>query len=268
MQELTRALQALHNIEVWGGFKAQRNAGALHPWQSRDGRLQRLLPIGTWRLPIAAWRRPVAAQRLPGRRDSWRRHTVGVERGCSRHAWLLEALWAIATLAHMTSLNSIASSLRAGGENVTCGREAEASLSVHEFDQHWAPDFNQEPIFVRAGLLLVALHYCHSNGTASLSYLWRAARARLGTRDVHPSTWQALATYDLPELSCCQLHAAPLLGLILNMHIMSHPGLSMPWSLCVLSQHHAIGLQTDCLVTVLAPDWLRLLDSHVYALWP
>lgn len=145
VQELTWALQALHNIEVWGGSKAQRDAGALHPWQSRDGRLQRLLPIGTWRLPIAARRRPVAAQRLPGRRDSWRRHTVGVERGCSRHAWLLEALWTIATLAHMTSLNSIASSLRAGGENVTCGREAEASLSVHEFDQHWASDFNQEP---------------------------------------------------------------------------------------------------------------------------
>ena len=36
---------------------------------------------------------------------------------------------------------------------------------------------------------------------------------------------------------------------------------------CTLSQHHAIGLQTDCMVTVLAPV-VRLLDSHVYALWP
>ncbi len=33
----------------------------------------------------------------------------------------------------------------------------------------------------------------------------------------------------------------------------------------LLSQHHAIGLQTDCMVTVLAP-WLRLLDSHAYVI--
>ena len=36
---------------------------------------------------------------------------------------------------------------------------------------------------------------------------------------------------------------------------------------CMPSQHHAIGLQTGCMVTVLAPV-VRLLDSHVYALWP
>ena len=33
------------------------------------------------------------------------------------------------------------------------------------------------------------------------------------------------------------------------------------------SQHHAIALQTDCMVLVLAPV-VRLPDSHVYALWP
>ena len=38
--------------------------------------------------------------------------------------------------------------------------------------------------------------------------------------------------------------------------------------LCMLSQHHAIELQTDCMVTMLAPVPLRLLDSRVYALWP
>ena len=40
-----------------------------------------------------------------------------------------------------------------------------------------------------------------------------------------------------------------------------HPGLSMPLCLlqCKLSQHHAIGLQTDCMVTVPAPV-VRLLD--------
>ena len=39
--------------------------------------------------------------------------------------------------------------------------------------------------------------------------------------------------------------------------------------LCMLSQHHdhAVGLQTDCMVVVLAPV-VRLLDSHVYTLWP
>ena len=31
--------------------------------------------------------------------------------------------------------------------------------------------------------------------------------------------------------------------------------------------HHAIGLQTDCMVVVPAPV-VRLPDSHVYALWP
>ena len=37
----------------------------------------------------------------------------------------------------------------------------------------------------------------------------------------------------------------------------------MPWP----SQHHAIGLQTDCMVVV-PPHVVRLPDSHVYALWP
>ena len=37
--------------------------------------------------------------------------------------------------------------------------------------------------------------------------------------------------------------------------------------LCMPSQHHAIGLQTDCMVVVPAPV-VRLPDSHVYALWP
>ena len=36
---------------------------------------------------------------------------------------------------------------------------------------------------------------------------------------------------------------------------------------CKLSQHHAIGLQTDCMVVVPAPV-VRLPDSYVYALWP
>ena len=33
------------------------------------------------------------------------------------------------------------------------------------------------------------------------------------------------------------------------------------------SQHHAIGLQTDCMLVVPGP-LVRLPDSHVYALWP
>ena len=37
--------------------------------------------------------------------------------------------------------------------------------------------------------------------------------------------------------------------------------------LYMLSQHRAIGLQTDCMVVVPAPV-VRLPDSHVYALWP
>ena len=37
--------------------------------------------------------------------------------------------------------------------------------------------------------------------------------------------------------------------------------------LCMPSQHHAIGLQTDCMVLVPWP-MLRLPDSHLDALWP
>ena len=37
--------------------------------------------------------------------------------------------------------------------------------------------------------------------------------------------------------------------------------------LCMPSQHHAIGLQTDCMVVVPAPV-VRIPDSHVYAFWP
>ena len=36
---------------------------------------------------------------------------------------------------------------------------------------------------------------------------------------------------------------------------------------CMVPQHRAIGLQTDCMVIVLAPV-VRLPDSHVYSLWP
>ena len=36
---------------------------------------------------------------------------------------------------------------------------------------------------------------------------------------------------------------------------------------CMLQQHRAVGLQTDCMVAVPAPV-VSLLDSHVYALWP
>ena len=35
----------------------------------------------------------------------------------------------------------------------------------------------------------------------------------------------------------------------------------------MLSQQHTIGLQTDCMMTVLART-VRLLDSHMYALRP
>lgn len=38
-------------------------------------------------------------------------------------------------------------------------------------------------------------------------------------------------------------------------------------TLCMLPQNCAIGLQTDCVVIVLAPV-VRLQDSRVYALWP
>ena len=37
--------------------------------------------------------------------------------------------------------------------------------------------------------------------------------------------------------------------------------------LCMPSHHHAIGLQTDCMVVVSAL-MVRLPDSHVYTLWP
>ena len=35
----------------------------------------------------------------------------------------------------------------------------------------------------------------------------------------------------------------------------------------MLQQHHAVGLQLDCMVAVPALV-VRLLDSHVYVLWP
>ena len=37
--------------------------------------------------------------------------------------------------------------------------------------------------------------------------------------------------------------------------------------LYMISQHHAIGLQNDCMAVVLGPV-VRLPDSHMYALWP
>ena len=36
---------------------------------------------------------------------------------------------------------------------------------------------------------------------------------------------------------------------------------------CMIHQHCAIGLQTGCMVIVVAPV-VRLPDPHVYALWP
>ena len=36
---------------------------------------------------------------------------------------------------------------------------------------------------------------------------------------------------------------------------------------CMLQRHRAIGLQTDCMVAMPA-SMVRLLDSHVHALWP
>ena len=38
-------------------------------------------------------------------------------------------------------------------------------------------------------------------------------------------------------------------------------------TLCMPSQHHAVGLQADCMVVV-PGRVVRLPDSHVYALWP
>ena len=44
-------------------------------------------------------------------------------------------------------------------------------------------------------------------------------------------------------------------------------GFMMHCPLCFIAHYRAIGLQTDCMVTVPAPV-VRLPDSHVYALWP
>ena len=50
-------------------------------------------------------------------------------------------------------------------------------------------------------------------------------------------------------------------------HWYTRPEFALDMTKCSLSQHHATGLQTDCMVIVLAPV-VGLLDSHVYALWP
>ena len=34
---------------------------------------------------------------------------------------------------------------------------------------------------------------------------------------------------------------------------------------CMVSRHHAVGLQTDCMVVVLVP-MVRLIDPHVYTM--
>ena len=50
-------------------------------------------------------------------------------------------------------------------------------------------------------------------------------------------------------------------------HGYTQPEYAFDVMLYMLPQHHAIGLQTDCMVLVPAPV-VRLPDSHVYALWP
>ncbi len=42
---------------------------------------------------------------------------------------------------------------------------------------------------------------------------------------------------------------------------------ALDFMLRMLSQHHAMGLQTDCIMTVMAPI-VGAADSHVHALWP
>ena len=49
----------------------------------------------------------------------------------------------------------------------------------------------------------------------------------------------------------------------LAMRVMSRPEYATDLMLCMPSQHHAIGLHTDCMVVVSAPV-VRLPDSHVY----
>ena len=46
-----------------------------------------------------------------------------------------------------------------------------------------------------------------------------------------------------------------------------HHAYALHSMLCIPSQHHATGLQTDCMVIVPGP-MVRLPDSQVYALWP
>ena len=53
----------------------------------------------------------------------------------------------------------------------------------------------------------------------------------------------------------------------LAIRVMSRPEYAMDLALCMPSQHHAIGLHTDCLVFVPTPV-VRLPEPHVYALWP
>ena len=50
-------------------------------------------------------------------------------------------------------------------------------------------------------------------------------------------------------------------------HWCTRPHCALNMAQYTVSQHHAIGLQTDCMVIVLAPV-VRLLDSHMYSLWP
>ena len=65
------------------------------------------------------------------------------------------------------------------------------------------------------------------------------------------------------EYECAWCHLVPQSGVT--------GALRLEYVLCchayMLSQHCAIGLQTDCMVVLPAPV-VRLLDSRVYALWP
>ena len=78
-----------------------------------------------------------------------------------------------------------------------------------------------------------------------------------------------LETLDviMPQAGCCVAVGLEYrcTGVGTPMHLgFSVSCLLMP---CMLQQHRAVGLQTDCMVAVPAPV-VRLPDSHVYALWP
>ncbi len=124
--------------------------------------------------------------------------------------------------------------------------------------------FAWSSLMVVLGLLIalhrmigLSLHVCVACLVACLCWRFRQRRiSLLETLDVTmPQVWVLHRCGDGVWVPWCGDTRSPRLEYALG---------SM---FCTPSQHHAIGLQTDCMVTVLAP-WLRLLDSHVYALWP